>query len=128
MEHLNAHQLFESLWKGDEDGRVLLMVGSVADELVEEYDKDMFEITQEIFKCGLEKYEERKLEIEEFLENLEEGQKEIQLMGQKIVEDFLRFKTKLFDEATDVLRRLEIRTINGEDEVSTQIFFKKIYN
>ena len=83
-----------------------------------EYDKDMFEITQEIYKIGLERFEERQVEIDEFLENLEEGQRDIQTMGQNIIEEFLRFKVKLFDDATEVLKKLEVRTLNGEDEVS----------
>lgn len=120
VEHLNEHQLFESLWKGDEDGRILMMVGATAIDLCEEYDKDTYDITQEIYKCGLEKYEEREMEIKEFLSNLEDGQQEVQLMGQQILEEFLRYKDKLFESATSCLKTLELRTMHGEDEESPE--------
>lgn len=37
VELLNEHQLFESLFKDDEDGRKLLLIGEEADQLLNEY-------------------------------------------------------------------------------------------
>ncbi|GBP04626.1 Dynein regulatory complex subunit 3 [Eumeta japonica] len=53
VEHLNEHQLYKSLWKGDEDGHTY-DGGFPADDLAEEYDRDIFELTQEIYKLGLQ--------------------------------------------------------------------------
>lgn len=116
VEHLNEHQLFESLWKSDEDGRILLMVGEVADDLTEEYDNEIFELTQQIYKLGLEKYEERQLEIEQFQSSINKGHLEVQQMGHKILEDFLQQKEHLFDEAIICHKFLEERIIRGEDQ------------
>lgn len=115
MEHLNEHQLYESLWKGDDDGRILMMVGSPADDLAEEYDKDIFELTQEIYKLGLKKYEERQLEIEEFTKSMEEGHLEVQEMGHKILEDFQQYKENIFEEAVKCHKFLEARSLKGEE-------------
>lgn len=120
VEYLNEHQLYESLWKGDEDGYALLKIGQPATDLAEEYDNDIYGVTQEIYKYGLERYEERELEINEFKENLEEGQLQIQQMGQDVIEDFLRHKERIFERATAVLKSLELRTLHGEDEESPE--------
>lgn len=116
VEHLNEHQLYQSLWKGDEDGRVLMMVGTPAEDLAGEYDKDMFEITQEIYKLGLEKYEERQNEIDEFMSNLEEGHSEVQQMGHKIIEEFIQYKDSVFEELSACFKFVELRVMRGDDE------------
>lgn len=116
VEHLDGHQLFYSLWDGDEDGRVLMLVGSQAQELADEYDKDIFELTQEIYKLGLERFVERDEEIRDFMNNLQEGQEELHIMGQKEIEDFLQFKDHIFEEACVILRQLEQNSMHGEDE------------
>lgn len=121
VEFLNEHQLYESLWKGDDDGRVLMLVGSAADDLAEEYDKDMFEITQEIYKLGLERYEERKEEIDEFMSNMEEGHLEVQKMGQKILEEFISYKDKVFEDAYTCHALLEARALRGEEEETDEV-------
>ncbi|XP_036322345.1 dynein regulatory complex subunit 3-like [Rhagoletis pomonella] len=120
VEYLNEHQLYESLWKGDEDGHALLQIGQTATDLAEEYDNDIYGVTQEIYKFGLECYEERELEINEFKENLEEGQNLIQKMGQDVIEEFLQHKESVFERASAVLKALEIRTMRGEDEESPE--------
>ncbi|XP_065356813.1 dynein regulatory complex subunit 3 [Calliphora vicina] len=116
VEHLNEHQLYESLWKGDDDGRILLMVGSSAADLAEEYDKDIFELTQEIYKLGLQKFEERQQEIEQFTNSMEEGHLEVQQMGHKILEEFQQYKENIFEKAIACHKYLEGRALRGEDE------------
>jgi len=113
---LDGHQLFDTLWRGDEDGRVLMLVGIQAQELADEYDKDIFELTQEIYKLGLERFIERDEEVRDFLSNLLEGQEELQVIGQNEIEDFLRFKENIFEEARITLRQLEQNSMHGEDE------------
>ncbi|XP_030376687.1 dynein regulatory complex subunit 3 [Scaptodrosophila lebanonensis] len=120
VEHLDGHQLYESLWKGDEDGRVLMLVGSQAHELAEEYDKDMFELTQEIYKLGLDSFGERDEEVRDFMANLKDGQAELQVMGQKVIEGFLAYKENVFEEARITLRQLESNMLEGEDEDSPE--------
>ncbi|KQS34407.1 uncharacterized protein Dere_GG26951 [Drosophila erecta] len=116
VEHLDGHQLFDSLWRGDEDGRVLMLVGTQAQELADEYDKDIFELTQEIYKLGLERFTERDEEIRDFIENLFDGQEELQILGQKQIEWFLQFKEIIFEEARIRLIKLEQNSMHGEDE------------
>ncbi|XP_073824605.1 tbCMF46 [Musca autumnalis] len=121
VEHLNEHQLYESLWNGDEDGRVLMMVGEAAADLAEEYNNDIFELTQEIYKLGLEKYEERQREIEQFELSIKQGHLEVQQMGHNILEDFLLYKDNLFEEVTACHKYLETRLMRGEDEETEEV-------
>lgn len=89
VENLNEHQLFESLFENDEDGRALRMIGDDAEELIKEYRNDIYAITQQIYQLGLEKHEERLDEIEMFEECVREGQKRAQITGQTSVYDSL---------------------------------------
>lgn len=116
VEHLDGHQLFDSLWRGDEDGRVLMLVGTQAQELADEYDKDIFELTQEIYKLGLERFTERDEEIRDFFNNLFDGQEELQILGQNEIEWFLQFREIIFEEARIRLLKLEQNSMHGEDE------------
>lgn len=93
-----------------------MMVGAQAEDLAEEYDKDIFDLTQEIFKLGLLKYEERQQEIEEFYKSMKEGHLEVQRMGHKILDDFQHFKDNIFDEAIASHKYLESKALRGEDE------------
>ncbi|KRF98501.1 uncharacterized protein Dwil_GK10805, partial [Drosophila willistoni] len=97
VEHLDGHQLYDSLWRGDDDGRILMLIGSQAQDLAEEYDKDIFEITQEIYKL-----------------------EELQAMGQKEIEDFLQFKDRIFEDARLTHRQLEQNSMHGEDDDSPE--------
>ncbi|XP_023031842.2 dynein regulatory complex subunit 3 [Drosophila willistoni] len=120
VEHLDGHQLYDSLWRGDDDGRILMLIGSQAQDLAEEYDKDIFEITQEIYKLGMDRFVEREKEIQDFMENLYNGQEELQAMGQKEIEDFLQFKDRIFEDARLTHRQLEQNSMHGEDDDSPE--------
>lgn len=120
VDHLDGNQLFESFWKDDSDGRVLMMIGQQAQELAEEYGKDVFELTQEIYKLGLTRFVERDEEITSFMKNLLEGQQELQKSGQKEIDDFLQLKDRVFDEARATLRLLEQNIMHGDDEDSIE--------
>uniref|UniRef100_A0A1A9ZVT4 Dynein axonemal assembly factor 1 homolog n=1 Tax=Glossina pallidipes TaxID=7398 RepID=A0A1A9ZVT4_GLOPL len=128
VEHLNENQLFETLWKGDEDAHILMMVGVAAEDLADEYGKDMFAITQEIYKLGLEKFEERQMEIDEFMTNLEEGHLEVQQMGQQILEEFIQYKERTFEQAGAIHKWIETRALHGEEEETeeSQMFNDKL--
>ncbi|KRK05678.1 uncharacterized protein Dyak_GE28964 [Drosophila yakuba] len=93
-----------------------MLVGTQAQELADEYDKDIFELTQEIYKLGLERFTERDEEIKDFTNNLFEGQEELQILGQKEIEWFLQFKEIIFEEARNRLLKLEQNSMHGEDE------------
>ncbi|XP_058984362.1 dynein regulatory complex subunit 3 isoform X2 [Musca domestica] len=121
VEHLNEHQLYESLWNGDEDGRILMMIGEAANDLAEEYGNDIFELTQEIYKLGLEKYDERQREIDKFHQSIEQGHLEIQQMGHKILEDFSKYKDTLFEEAISCHRIIEARLMRGDDAENEEV-------
>lgn len=107
VEHLDGHQLYETMWRGDNDGRVLMLIGPAAQELAEEYENDVFELTQKIYKLGLERFSERDAEIKDFMGSLQEGQQELQALGQQHIEEFMQFRDKIFEEASSTLRELE---------------------
>ncbi|XP_017075729.2 dynein regulatory complex subunit 3 isoform X1 [Drosophila eugracilis] len=120
VEHLDGQQLFDSLWRGDENGRILMLVGAQAQELYEEYSKDMYELTQQIYRLGLERFGERDEEIRDFNDNLHEGQEELQAQGQRQIEEFLQYKERTFDEMRLKWRQLDQRDEELE-EVQTQL-------
>ncbi|XP_002052450.3 dynein regulatory complex subunit 3 [Drosophila virilis] len=107
VEHLDGHQLYETMWRGDNDGKALMLIGPVAQELAEEYENDVFELTQKIYKLGLERFSERDAEIKDFMGSLREGQQELQTLGQQHIEEFMQFRDKIFEEASSTLRELE---------------------
>ncbi|EDW88707.1 dynein regulatory complex subunit 3 [Drosophila yakuba] len=98
VEHLDGQQLYDSLWRDDGNGRILMLVGAPAQELCEEYSKDVYELTQQIYRLGLERFGERDEEIRDFNANLHEGQEELQAQGQKQIEEFLQYKERTFDK------------------------------
>ncbi|XP_020807053.1 dynein regulatory complex subunit 3 [Drosophila serrata] len=120
VEHLDGHQLYESLWRDDNNGRILMLVGTPAQELTEEYTKDVHELTQQIYRLGLERFGERDAEIRDFNANLYEGQEELQSQGQKQIEEFLQYKEQTFDEMRLKWRDLDQRDDDLE-EVSAQL-------
>ncbi|XP_037955286.1 dynein regulatory complex subunit 3-like [Teleopsis dalmanni] len=120
VEHLNGHQLFRSLWENDEDGRILLSIGDAADEIVTEYDEKMFELTQEIYKHGLEKYHERCLEEEEFAECVDECNKGFQETCQFEIEEYIAYTDKSIEKSAPILRKLEKFLLDGGDEESLE--------
>ncbi|EDV32230.1 uncharacterized protein Dana_GF14151 [Drosophila ananassae] len=111
VEHLDGQQLYESFWRDDEKGRILMLIGTPAQELTEEYAKDVYELTQQIYRLGLARYGERDEEIRDFNDNLYEGQQELQMQGQIQIEEFLQYKEKTFDEM-----RMKLRDLDQRDE------------
>ncbi|XP_034099830.1 dynein regulatory complex subunit 3 [Drosophila albomicans] len=117
VEHLDGHQLYESMWRGDEDGRVLMLIGPQAQELAEEYTKDVHELTQAIYKLGLARFSERDEEVKDFSGSLQQGQQQLQSLGQQQIDEFLQYRDKCFEEATTTLRRLETCEENSEEHL-----------
>lgn len=121
VEWLNEHQLFESLWEGDEDGAALCQIGEEADELVKEYRNDTFALTQEIYKIGLQRFEERSNEVELFEKSLKKGKEVIQVAGQKVVNTFLDHKIGVFRKAAALYRNIERASlVEGKDQFNSQ--------
>jgi len=120
VEHLDGQQLYDSLWRDDEDGRILMLVGPPAQELCEEYSKDVYDLTQQIYRLGLERFGERDEEIRDFNTNLHEGQEELQSQGQRQIEEFLQYKERTFDEMRLKWRELDQRD-EGLEELQTQL-------
>lgn len=115
VEHLDGHQLYESMWRDDENGRVLMLIGTQALELTEEYEKDVHELTQKIYKLGLARFSERDEEVKNFMGSLQEGQQQLQSLGQQQIDEFLQYRDKSFEEATIILRKLEKSVENSEE-------------
>ncbi|BFF93917.1 dynein regulatory complex subunit 3 [Drosophila madeirensis] len=107
VEHLDGQQLYDSLWRDDENGRLLMLVGAPAQELTEEYAKDVHQLTQKIYRLGLERFGERDKEIQDFNSNMQEGQHELQSLGQSQIEEFMQYKERTFEELRSMLRELE---------------------
>lgn len=117
VEHLDGDQLYESMWNGDENGKILMLIGASALELTEEYEKDVRELTQRIYKLGLERFNEREEEVKAFMGSLEEGQEHYQSLGQQKIEDFLQYRDKTFEEATVILRKMEQSEENSQENL-----------
>ncbi|KAH8263678.1 hypothetical protein KR044_012501 [Drosophila immigrans] len=117
VEHLDGHQLYESMWRGDEDGCLLMLIGAPAQELSEEYTKDVHELTQAIYKLGLARFSERDEEVKDFTGSLQQGQQQLQSLGQQQIDEFLQYRDKCFEEATTILRRLETCEENSEEHL-----------
>lgn len=73
VENLDKHQFFQSLFENDTDGDILRMIDTITvEELNQQYQNDLFQLTQKIYNIGLIKYEQRLNEIqkyEKFIEN-----------------------------------------------------------
>ncbi|KAH8376531.1 hypothetical protein KR093_000012 [Drosophila rubida] len=117
VEHLDGHQLYESMWRGDENGRILMLVGAQTQELSEEYAKDVHELTQSIYKLGLARFSERDEEVKDFTGSLQQGQQQLQSLGQQQIDEFLQYRDKCFEEASTTLRRLETCEENSEEHL-----------
>lgn len=117
VEHLDGDQLYESMWNGDENGKILMLIGASALELTEEYEKDVRELTQRIYKLGLERFNEREEEVKAFMGSLQEGQEHYQSLGQQKIEDFLQYRDKTFEEATVILRKMEQSEENSQENL-----------
>ncbi|XP_022220110.1 dynein regulatory complex subunit 3 isoform X2 [Drosophila obscura] len=117
VEHLDGQQLYDSLWRDDENGRLLMLVGAPVQELTEEYAKDVHQLTQKIYRLGLERFGERDEEIRDFNANLQEGQQELQSLGQSQIEKFLQYKDRTFEELSSKLRELD-ESEDGSEEFS----------
>lgn len=120
VEWLNEHQLFENLWEDDNDGAALCQIGEEADELVKEYRNDTFALTQEIFKIGLLRFEERQEEVELFEKSVKQGKEVIQAAGQKLVNAFLDHKVGVFRKAAVLYKNIERASlVEGKDQFSS---------
>lgn len=86
-------------------------------ELTEEYEKDVRELTQRIYKLGLERFSEREDEVKAFMGSLQEGQEHYQSLGQQKIEDFLQFRDTTFEEATVILRKMEQSEENSQENL-----------
>jgi len=92
-----------------------MLIGTQALELTEEYEKDVHELTQKIYKLGLARFSERDEEVKNFMGSLQEGQQQLQSLGQQQIDEFLQYRDKSFEEATIILRKLEKCVENSEE-------------
>lgn len=85
VEHLDKHQLLDSLFifDSDDQGECLLNIGGEEKNLIAEFRDQSFIVTQKIFKIGLEQYEKRTAEEKVFMNCVTVGRKKIQIDGQK---------------------------------------------
>ncbi|XP_058126128.1 dynein regulatory complex subunit 3-like [Anopheles ziemanni] len=121
VEHLNGHQLFDSLFEGDSEGEALLSIGSEAMDLKDDYRNEAYVFTQSIYKMGLEQQEKRQAEIELYSRCITDERKKAQLMGQKIISNFLQSFNNLHVLAKEIVvglrgRDLNSKTYNAETE------------
>ncbi|KAJ6649517.1 Dynein regulatory complex subunit 3 [Pseudolycoriella hygida] len=116
VEFLNEHQLFESMFLSDENGKILRLIGDEAEELINDYKKEIFELTQQIYTTGLQKHESRLQEIELFQQKVNATKKKTQKEGIEIVEKFLESTKVIFDEVKVILSQLNNDDVSVDDE------------
>uniref|UniRef100_A0A182NNP2 Dynein axonemal assembly factor 1 homolog n=1 Tax=Anopheles dirus TaxID=7168 RepID=A0A182NNP2_9DIPT len=121
VEHLNAHQLFDSLFERDPEGAALLSIGSEAVDLKNDYRNEAYSFTQNIYKMGLEQQEKRQAEIELYNRCIRDERKKAQLLGQTIINNFISSFGNLYKLATEIVGALKgkdlySKTYNAETE------------
>ncbi|KAG4080724.1 hypothetical protein HA402_013254 [Bradysia odoriphaga] len=121
VEFLNENQLFESMFENDENGKILRLIGDEAEELINDYKNEIFELTQQIYKTGLEKHESRLKEIELFQERVNLTKSKTQKEGIAIVEEFLTSLKTIFNDAKILLRKLNSDDVSIGEEDETII-------
>ncbi|XP_061513164.1 dynein regulatory complex subunit 3 [Anopheles gambiae] len=114
VEHLNGHQLFESLFQGDPEGAALLSIGAEAVDLKNDYRNEAYSFTQNIYKMGLEQQEKRQAEIELYSRCIRDERKKAQLQGQIIIKNFLESYKSLYKLAKDIVGALKGRDLNSK--------------
>ncbi|XP_058455415.1 dynein regulatory complex subunit 3-like [Malaya genurostris] len=115
VEHLNGHQLFESLFKDDSDGEALMAIGEEALELKNEYMSEAYNLTQQIYKIGLEQYERRQKEIQLYNSCIEAERKKAQKLGQDIINHFLNVYNRLCPKVKEIVTGLEQHSSKQSD-------------
>ncbi|XP_053691792.1 dynein regulatory complex subunit 3-like [Sabethes cyaneus] len=107
VEHMNGDQLFESLFVGDADGEALLAIGDDAIELKTEYKTEAYNLTQQIYKIGLEQYERRQKEIKLYNSCIDTERKKAQKLGQDIINHFLDMYNRLCPKVKEIVTSLD---------------------
>ncbi|XP_053662638.1 dynein regulatory complex subunit 3 [Anopheles marshallii] len=114
VEHLNSHQLFESLFQGDPEGAALLSIGAEAVDLKNDYRNEAYSFTQNIYKMGLEQQDKRQAEIELYNRCIRDERKKAQLIGQTIINNFLESYKNLYKLAKEIVAGLKGRDLNSK--------------
>lgn len=81
VELLNEHQLFDSFFVNDEEGKVMAGLCEESRDEMKQYRIDIYGFTQHIYKIGLEKHETRQAEIKMFEECVNEAKEAAQKKG-----------------------------------------------
>lgn len=121
VELLNEHQLFDSFFVNDEDGKALLSIGEKAADLISDYRKEAFNLTQKIYNLGLEKHEIRLNELKIFKTCVVSAKLKVQEEAQQVVQDYLTIKVEIFAKAREYLTKIETETSNTLDDPSEEL-------
>ncbi|XP_076459895.1 dynein regulatory complex subunit 3-like [Babylonia areolata] len=87
MEKMTVDHLFDSLYEKDPEG-----------QLLNEMPDKLNEVSEKIFKFGVEEYENREAEVALFWECVNEAKQENKEEGMKILDDFQLEKKRIFRE------------------------------
>lgn len=101
VEGLNGPALFDGMYADDTEGRKLKEMPGV-DELVMTFREKFLGICQQIFEYGLQEYEKRKDEVNQFWECVEEAKTENKDAGTGYIEEFMAVKKKVFGELNHI--------------------------
>ncbi|XP_058820009.1 dynein regulatory complex subunit 3-like isoform X2 [Topomyia yanbarensis] len=115
VEHMNGNQLFESLFTNDPDGEALMSIGDDALELKNEYMAEAYNLTQQIYKIGLEQYERRQKEIQLYNSCIDVERKKAQKLGQDIINHFLDVYHRLCSKVKEIVTSLERDSLKQSD-------------
>ncbi|XP_058064789.1 dynein regulatory complex subunit 3-like [Anopheles bellator] len=114
VEHLNGHQLFDTLFGNDPEGEALLTIGSEALDLKNDYRNEAYSFTQQIYRTGLEQHEKRQAEIELYNRCIRDERKKAQLLGQKYINNFIESYNKMSVAAKEIVASLRGKDLNSK--------------
>lgn len=119
VEGLDGDQLFDAMFNNDPNGQAML---PLADEIQEAYEKFKADIgisSTEIFNLGLEQFEIRKKEIEEYQKGSQEAIIRSREKQKEILETFLETKSNMFVDMANMYNLLPKET--SEDELRKSV-------
>ncbi|XP_054271899.1 dynein regulatory complex subunit 3-like [Macrosteles quadrilineatus] len=113
VEGLDKDQLFDAMFENDPNGQEMILLGEEIQEVYSKFKIDIGLATTEIFNLGVEQFDMRKKEIEEYKKGTEQAITQSRNKQKDILEKFIETKTNMF---VDISNLLNILPQNGSDE------------
>ncbi|XP_026464864.1 dynein regulatory complex subunit 3-like [Ctenocephalides felis] len=107
VEYLNGHQFFLSLFTYDVEGQALLKIGESVQDVYNEYQDNMYLITQQIFKFGQKQHHIREEETKQFHRCIQETKDKNQAESQEATMNFMKERDRIFGKMRTMIKTLE---------------------